>query len=156
MATRSVITESGRTIPRTRAAAQETLVRRTVAPARACTLRRRLDRRQRRHHSALRTGSLSDGLLPEARCLCRCFRTYGLHDPAPRTRTYFVVSRSRRRAKRAARGLAARQFAGLRERITRTGGLRVAGNGFLLRGRRTNPWSCRRQLPSNRHPADLP
>src|SRR5262249_26442368 len=45
LATRSALTGSNRPVPRPRTAAQETVVRRAVAPAHARALRRNLDRR---------------------------------------------------------------------------------------------------------------
>src|SRR6267154_110543 len=45
LATRSALTGSNRPVPLTRTAAQETIVRRAVAPAHARALRRNLDRR---------------------------------------------------------------------------------------------------------------
>src|SRR5262245_287877 len=56
LATRSALNGSNRPVPCARTAAQETVVRRAVAPAHARALREDLDRRQRECPPVLRAG----------------------------------------------------------------------------------------------------
>src|SRR5262249_30615876 len=143
LATRSALTGSNRPVPRPRTAAQETVVRRAVAPAHARALRGNLDRRKRARLPALRTGPLSGRLLPGDRRLSTHSRTHGPHHPTPRSRAHVLVQRPGGRARRAARGVAAHRPARPRQRIAGTPRVRLAGHGRFLRRRRTNRGPCR-------------
>ena len=74
---------------------------------------------------------------------------------ASRPRRDALVHRRGRRARGQPRRLAAHRAAGARRRARRAGGVRVAGHGRVLRGRRTHRRARRRRLPPHRHPRDL-
>ena len=90
--------------------------------------------------------AVADGVAPARRA----------HHPARRPRADYLVHRPGRRAQQAARRLAAHRAARLRRRTEGPGGVRVAGDGGLLRGRRADRRPCRRPLPPHRYPADQP
>src|SRR5271165_4837950 len=90
LATRSALNGTSRQV-HTRTAAQEAFVRRAIAQAHACALRRTLDRRKRECSPAVRTRPLSGSLFSGGRRISTCVGTHRVYDPTLRSRAHVLV-----------------------------------------------------------------